>query len=205
MTNCIQSVGIDISKVDLLIDFKVIDSLRDINRCVPLAVNMLALAYNCGAWRSVTISSGAFPRTVSNFLSGRATQVDRYDAMFFNSVIQKNVAILPDFGDYSINYPIFGATPPHAPNPNLRYTDGLHWQVERENRILPGNQSFFTICQRVVQSQYWAGSGYSAGDSEIERCANSIGSPGGATSWLSFGGSHHIAHVVDRLATLGVP
>jgi len=205
VANTIASVGLNTSQVDLIIDFKVIDSTRDVIRCVPLALGMLAWATTCGTWRSITLASGAFPRTVSNLALGLATGLDRFDAMLFTRVTQGNPVITPDFGDYSINYPIFGPTPPRAPNPNLRYTDGLQWQIEREKRILPGNNSFYTLCQRVVQAQYWAGSGYSAGDAEIERCSRSTGSPGSATNWLSFGGSHHMAHVVDRLATLGVP
>lgn len=205
VASTIASVGLNTSQVDLIIDFKVIDSTRDVIRCVPLALGMLAWATTCGTWRSITLASGAFPKTVSGLALGLATGLDRFDAMLFARVAQGNPVITPDFGDYSINYPIFGPTPPRAPNPNLRYTDGLQWQIERERRILPGNNSFYTLCQRVVQARYWAGRGYSAGDAEIERCSRSTGSPGSATNWLSFGGSHHMTHMVDRLATLGVP
>lgn len=205
VTRIISNIGLNIDQVDLIIDFNVVSSARDVNRCTPLALSMLAWASNCGAWRSVTLASGAFPRSVSGLALGQATQINRFDAMFYIQVSQNNPDIVPDFGDYSINYPVLGPTPPHAPNPNLRYTDGLQWQVERESRILPGNESFFTICQRVVQSPYWSSTAYSAGDTEINRCSGFNGSPGTATNWLSFGGSHHLAHVVDRLANLGVP
>lgn len=205
VANVIASVGLNINQIDLVIDFKVVDSLRDVIRCIPLALNMITWANTCGTWRSITLASGAFPRTISNFALGLATRLDRFDAMLFTRVIQANPVVIPYFGDYSINYPIFGPTPPRSPNPNLRYTDGLQWQIEREARLLPGNDSFYTLCQRVVQSGYWTGSAYSAGDAEIERCSQGIRSPGSATSWLAFGGSHHMAHVVDRLATLGVP
>ena len=205
VANTIASVGLNINQVDVIIDFKVIDSNRDVTRCVPLALSMLAWAATCGTWRSVTLASGAFPITVSSFPCGLATGLDRFDALFYTRVSQGNPVITPDYGDYSINYPIFGPSPPRAPNPNLRYTDGLQWRIERERSILPGNNSFFTVCQRVVQAGYWLGSGYSAGDAEINRCSQSNGSPGTATNWLSFGGSHHMTHVVDRLATLGVP
>lgn len=205
ISNIIRHIGLHINQIDLIIDFRVVRSSRDVRHCAPLALNMITWAINCGTWRSVTLASGAFPRSISNLALGQATQLDRYDAIFFANVIQNNPRIIPDFGDYGINYPIFGPTPPHAPNPNLRYTSDLYWFVERESRRLPGNQSFFTLCQRVVQAPYWAGRRYSAGDSEIERCSRSTGSPGGATSWLQWGGSHHFAHVVDRLATFGVP
>jgi len=205
VANTLASVGLTTSQVDLIIDFKVINSTRDVTRCIPLALSLLAWATNCGTWRSVTLASGAFPRTVSDLPTGLATGLDRFDAIFYTQVTQADPSITPDFGDYSINYPILGPTPPRAPNPNLRYADVLQWQIEREERTLPGNDSFFTLCQRVVQARYWAGIGYSTGDAEIERCSRSSGSPGTATNWLSFGGSHHMTHVVDRLATLGAP
>ncbi len=201
----IKYIGLHVNQIDLVIDFKVVESSRDAHRSVPLALNMLTWATNFDAWRSVTVASGAFPRSISDLALGQATQLGRHDAILFASVIQSNPVITPDFGDYCINYPIFGPTPPRAPNPNLRYTHGLHWIVEREARTRPGNLSFCTLCQRVVQAPYWAGRRYSAGDSEIRRCSLSTGSPGTAASWLSWGGSHHFAHVVARLATLGVP
>ena len=203
--NAIDSIGLDISQIDLLIDFKVIDSARNVTRCIPLALNMLAWASRCGNWRSVTLSSGAFVRTITGLTPGAASQLPRFDAILFDSVVQSNPAVIPDYGDYGINYPILGPTPPRAPNPNLRYTDGLQWQVDREVRNLPGNNSFYTICQRLVQAPYWRGANYSAGDGELQQYAQGIGGPGSATNWLSFGESHHFAHVVDRLATLGVP
>ena len=203
--NAIGSIGLNISQIDLIIDFKVVDSARDVSRCVPLALAMLVWAGKCGSWRSVTLSSGAFVRTITDLPLNQVSQLIRFDAILFDRVVQSNPAIIPDFGDYGINYPILGPTPPRGPNPNLRYTDRLQWQVDREGRNLPGNSSFYTICQRLVQAPYWQGANYSAGDRELQQFAQGIGGPGSATTWLSFGESHHFAHVVDRLATLGVP
>ena len=203
--NAITSIGLNVSQIDLIIDFQVVTSVRDITRCVPLALSMLGWANNCGNWRSVTLASGAFIKTVSGLAPNGVSPLDRFDTMLFDRVARSNPVIIPDFGDYGINYPIFGPTPPRAPNPNLRYTDGLRWQVDREPRHLPGNDSFYTICQRLMQAPYWQGANYSAGDTELQQYAQHIGGPGSATSWLSFGESHHFAHVVDRLATLRVP
>ena len=203
--NAIGSIGLNISEINLIIDFKVVDSARDVSRCVPLALAMLVWASKCGNWRSVTLSSGAFVRTFTGLSLNQVSQLTRFDAILFDRVVQSNPAIMPDFGDYGINYPILWPTPPRAPNPNLRYTDRLQWQVDREGRNLPGNSSFYTTCQRLVQAPYWRGANYSAGDRELQQFAQGIGGPGSATTWLSFGESHHIAHIVDRLATLGVP
>ncbi len=201
----VEAVGVDITQVDLIVDFKVVDSAKDVARSVPVALSMLEWASDFDSWRSVTIASGAFVRTVSGFDPNGVSQLERYDAMLFNRIVQSEPAIKPDFGDYGINYPIFGPTPPRSPNPNLRYTDGLRWQIDREQRRLPGNNSFITICQRLVEAPYWQGSDFSAGDRELQLRADGNAGPGSATEWLAFGESHHFAHVVDRLATLGEP
>ncbi len=201
----LAEIGLGTQNIDLLIDFKVIASTRDVTRCTPLAIAMLSWAASNGPWRSVTLASGAFPRSVSGLQLGAPTPLTRYDAILFADVLSAGPEIEPDYGDYGINYPIIAPAPPRQPNPNLRYTDSLAWWVYREARTRPGNESFFTACANVVQSACWAGPGFSAGDIEIERCSRSEGSPGAATQWLQYGASHHIATVVHRLATLGVP
>ena len=203
--NAINSIGLGISQVDLIIDFKVVSSARDVARCLPLALDMLVWATNCGNWRSITLASGAFIRTISDLPPRGLSRLERFDAVLFERVAQSNPAVIPDYGDYGINYPIFGPTPPRAPNPNLRYSDGLNWVIDKEPRILPGNSSFYTICERLVRAPYWRGASYSPGDRELEQYSLHVGGPGSATNWLSFGESHHLAHVIDRLATLGVP
>ena len=201
----IDDLDLTISDIDLIIDFKVVESRRDVTRCTPLALNMLAWARRCGNWRSVTLASGAFVNSISDLPVNTVSQLRRFDAILFADVMQSNPVITPDFGDYGITHPILMPTPPRAPNPNLRYTDDLQWQIDREARRLPGNESFYTICQRLVQASYWRGANYSAGDSRLDEYARRVSGPGNPTSWLSFGQSHHIAHVVDRLATRGVP
>ncbi|MBT98844.1 MAG: hypothetical protein CL902_09485 [Dehalococcoidia bacterium] len=201
----LQVIGLNTTEIDLLIDFKVIGSERDGARCVPLAISMLQWAAKTGSWRRVTVASGAFPQRISDLSTGMATSVPRFDADFFSQVVSASGNIQPDYGDYGINYPIIGPVIPRSPNPNLRYTEGLVWQVDREAKLLPGNESFFTICERVVQSGYRAGANYSAGDEEIERCSQGIGGAGTATQWLSYGTSHHLATIADRLTNLGAP
>ncbi|MBI2855523.1 MAG: hypothetical protein HYX93_01595 [Chloroflexi bacterium] len=205
LARVLNATGLGTLDIDLLIDFMVIDSARNVTRCVPLGLSMLSWAASMGPWRSITLASGAFPRSISGLQSGAVTTLPRYDAIFFANVLSAGPQIQPDYGDYGINYPVMGPTPPRAPKPNLRYADGLVWQVDREDRMLPGNNSFFTVCSRAVRSGYWAGINFSLGDTEIERCSRSVGSPGAPTQWLSYGASHHLATVVDRLATLGVP
>ena len=202
-----QVTGLPPAEVDLLIDLWVVQTLRDVDRAATVAAQMLQWAYQNGPWRSVTVTSGAFPESISRLLRGGATAVHRHDADLFARVVAGGPPIIPDFGDYGIWHPSIPDAAGYAPLLNLRYTDQREWQVYREQKVLPGNESFYTLCGRVVGSAHWpaTGAAYSAGDTEIARCAQSIPGPGAATQWLRWGASHHFAHVVERLTTLGEP
>ena len=193
--------------LDLLIDLWVVQSQRDVARATTVAIQMLQWAHQNGPWRSLSVASGAFPASISHLPTGTATALHRFDADLFDSIAAASPPVAPDFGDYGIWHPGLPPNIPRGPLPNLRYTDRREWQVHRESRALPGNDSFYTLCGRVVGSTYWppTGANYSAGDAQIERCAQRIPGPGTATHWLRWGASHHFAHVVERLTTLGVP
>ena len=198
------TTGLVPAEVDLLIDLREIRTPRDVSRAATVAARVLHWADQNGPWRSMTVASGAFPEQISDLPIG-VTRISRRDAEFFNAVVANAPSILPDFGDYAIWHPDIVDAFPRGPLPNLRYTSGMDWQVYREERILPGNQSFYTLCQRVVSSPHWPGPGYSAGDNEIDQRAQGNGGPGRATDWLRWGASHHFAHVVDRLSSRGGP
>lgn len=190
--------------VDLVIDFSFVGSLRDVRRTVGIATDALAWAARTGNWRTVTILSGAFPNTTPG---GNSAILHRWDARLFDAVQAAGPPVEIDYGDYATMHPVLMAQAGWGPNPYLKYTSGNDWHVFREQRILPGNESFFTVCQRVVASPHWpaAGPNYSAGDHEIERCSRSVAGAGRATEWLKYGLSHHLAHVADRLASQGAP
>jgi hypothetical protein len=200
-----KAVGVAPPDTDLLIDMWTITSKLDRDRAVPSAVAALQWAAANGPFRTVTLVSGAFPDSISNFDKDQATTVFRWDADFYREVVHKKPALVPDFGDYGPASPAIPPDKSRAPLPNLRYTDEDEWQVYRESKKRPGNESFYTLCGRVVKTKYWRGAGYSWGDREIERCSRSQPGPGTATEWRAYGTSHHLARVVDRLSTTGAP
>jgi hypothetical protein len=201
----LKAVDLKTTDVDLLIDMWTVMSQRDVERAAPVALEALAWAAANGPWRTVTLLSGAFPDSISTLPKGTATPITRYDAELYNQVIATNPPVVPDFGDYGPASPAMPSDVPRGPLPNLRYAAQTEWQVYREAKKLPGNESFFTLCGRVAKSNHWSGAGYSWGDREIERCARSTGGAGRATEWRAYGTSHHLAHVIDRLTTNGVP
>ncbi|MYB83138.1 MAG: hypothetical protein F4X54_00015 [Chloroflexi bacterium] len=205
-----KATGLRPAEVDLLIDLWAVQSPRAVTSAAAVAIQLLHWAHQQGSWRSVTVASGAFPDSISNFPYGNPTAVHRYDANFYTTVVGQNPPIVPDYGDYGIWHPALPLrNVRRGPNPNLRYTDGREWQVYREPTTPTGNDSFYTICANVVGSSHWptAGATYSRGDAEIYRRAQNPpqGGAGRATEWLRWGASHHFAHVVERLSNLGEP
>ena len=203
----LQETGLATTEIDLLIDFRAVESPARVNAAIPIAYGMLLWASINGPWRSVTLLSGASPRSIFDLPFGQSTPCRRHDADLFIGTLNANPPIRPDFGDYGVWHPTFEDSFGRSPHPNLRYAHGEFWHVYREFRTNGNNAGFFPVARSVVNSPHWpvAGGQYSAGDDEILRCSTATTHPGAATQWLQWGGSHHFAHVVDRLTTLGVP
>lgn len=199
-----RETGFQSIDIDLLLDFRSVDCQQAVIDAIPLACSILLWASLNGPWRSVTLLSGAAPLSIADLPVGRSTPCRRHDVDLFIGTLNSNPALRPDFGDYGIWHPAFFGPPGFAPRPNLRYTYRNNWHVYREETP---NARFFAIARSVVASPHWpaAGGQYSAGDGEILRCSTATSRPGGATQWLQWGGSHHFAHVVDRLTAVGVP
>jgi hypothetical protein len=204
----LRDLGLGLGDVHLLIDMWEVASTRDVSRALQVAEAGVVWAESRGRWASVTVAAGAFPRAISQLALNTSTDIPRHDAALWVELCQRpGLPMVPDFGDYAINHPSMPSDTPRGPLPNLRYTFDGDWRVFRERKVLPGNQSFLTLCARVVSDHAWPGNGVAHcwGDSEINRCARSAGSPGGATQWRAYGTSHHLATVCDRLANLHVP
>ena len=178
-----QETGLTAREIDLLIDLGAVLDRLDVDRAIHAARHMLDWAHQNGPWRSVIVASGAFPESIQECSAGKVTPVYRYDAELFVNLMCGDRPINFDFGDYAVWHPSMKSGPRRSPMPNLRYTNQLDWQIYRERKVLPGNDSFYTLCEKVVASNHWpqAGADYSAGDAEIARCALAIPGPGTAT------------------------
>ena len=205
----LSATGLAINEIDLLLDFWAIESARDVSRAALVAGSVLQWAIQNGPWRSITVASGAFPQSISNLPQNDVSALPRHDADLYTALATKFSNTSLNFGDYVIWHPYLGPTAPRSPMPNLRYTHQQEWQVYRGHRQgVIGNASFYDLCDQLVHSSpYWPSQGslYSEGDSEIYLRAQGQPGTGTATHWLRWAASHHLAHVVDRLTTLGVP
>jgi hypothetical protein len=98
-------LGLTLTSIDLLIDFGDVSNSQEVAAKVQPALDALEWAHRCGPWRSVTLASGAFPKSISRFPYGSAQATHRHDAEFYGMVVARAPALLPDYGDYGIQNP----------------------------------------------------------------------------------------------------
>jgi hypothetical protein len=205
LPSLLTALGIDDSKLHLLLDFRYVSTAKDVSRALPVLNSWLAwIGAHPAPFGSVHAGAGAFPASVSGLPVATQNLVERLDAAFFNAATVPEVVDL-GFADYAVNHPVLGPVIPRAPLPSMRYLTDDDWLVRRESKSAIGNQAFFTVCGAIVGDPSWKGASYSWGDNEIERSSRRVGGAGTATHWRAYGTSHHLASIVDRLATLGAP
>jgi hypothetical protein len=197
-----RSLRLGPDRIHLILDYRSVANRRAAAAYATAAQSVITWATAAGPWASITLAGGAFPESISDLPTGRATPVQRWDAQLWSDVSATGLDV--DFGDYGVSHPAL-ATGGRAPLPNLRYTHDDTWQVWREKKARPGNESFFTLAHRVVAHPAYGGAACCWGDSELHRCSRSAGGAGTATQWRAYGTSHHLTTVVHRLATLGAP
>lgn len=204
MRALLRALSVSVQDLDLVLDAYALESAKDVTRAGTAIDAVSPWATALGA-RTVTLAAGAFRQSISDLPRGTSTSLPRHDAALW-----KQHAHGFDFGDYAVNHPSMpSAEPRRGPKPNLRYTYQDQWLVWREDKVsAPGyraNEPFYALCDRVVAHPAWSGAAHCWGDDKVSQVASRQATQGGATQWRSYGTSHHIETVVNRLATLGEP
>jgi hypothetical protein len=203
----LQSCNVVPNEVDLVLDMGAVDG-GSVTAYATLARMILAALPYATQWRSLTLASGAFPVNLQAFGAYSPGAAPRHDSQLWGLVSSRPLPRAPGFGDYAIAHPEAPTGGAFAPAPNLRYTTAPDWVIWKGKKGTPaGNKEFFAVCARLVDQapNVFSGEDFSWGDEEIARCASAQGGPGGATQWRAWGTSHHLAYVIDRLATTGAP
>ncbi len=156
-------------------------------------------------WRTVTLASGCFPDSISDWPYNSWIPVERSDWLGWNIIAASRLANserVPSYGDYGVRC---GGAPqeiPNAPDPNLRYTGDGEIIVRRGNKSAG---SMKAICRDLMQNRpEFEGAGFSQGDSEVAAKAATPGSPTNGTpeQWIQWSTNHHIEKVVSEIQNL---
>ncbi|WP_119576264.1 beta family protein [Micromonospora radicis] len=199
ISRALSIAKINRERCHLVVDMADVSSERDVSRAEQIARNVLDSLGN-QEWASIVVASGAMPSAITNVPRNEATPLARWDWELWKRLADRG----PDFGDYAIAHPEMQGPVPRGPIPSLRYTTSDHWWIYRWARNeTGGNDSFYDLCKTLVASDHWPaeGSNFSWGDSELARCARRQPGPGSATQWRAWGTSHHLAHVINELAS----
>jgi hypothetical protein len=193
-----RHTGLDPARCDLLLDLGQLDARRPLDPAVETAAQVVDWSKVTG-WRSVTVAAGTMPPLLTRHPVNTAYRLDRREAELARRLDDRGINHL-GYGDYGIASPSAASRGTGArwgPVPTLRYTahDGT-WIYRWTRQGGYDNVRFYDLCRELVDADHFAGGHVSWGDAELLRRAFYTPGPGTAASWIAWGTSHHLAHVL---------
>ncbi|WGL54228.1 hypothetical protein P5P86_16780 [Nocardioides sp. BP30] len=195
--------GLDPEDCDLVIDAALI---RDSVPARVATVNgALAVFPYLDRWRSLVLVFSAFPEDMgAQAPKSSVHPFPRDDREAYLALVARGLPRDATYGDFAVGQPSYGGVP-YTPVPNIKYTCVDVWRVHRGASRNDPSPQYIDLAKGVAASPYFRGNSFSAGDSYIASVANGSDGPGNATTYLRAAMSHHVLHVLDRLATHGEP
>jgi hypothetical protein len=193
----LAGAGLDVERVDLVIDLAETACTAHANRFEERARNVLRWA-RASPWRSVTVAAGAMPPNLDDLPTDEPVTVGRLDAQVWSRLSEPGIG----YADYGVTSPIRRLGVRHRQLPTLRYTADRDWWIYRwARRGGRSDDRCHDLCRTLVDSPQWpaAGARFSWGDAQIARQARSARGGGSSASWMAWSTSHHIAHVLKAL------
>lgn len=195
--------GVSPGSCDLVLDVSLV---RDgVAARVATAETAMSVVPYLTDWRNFVVAFSAFPDQVGAQM-GKDTVHDfsRADRRTYLSLLSRGVARTPVYADFGVGLPTY-ADVAFSPIPNIKYTDVSEWHVHRGKERTNPSPQYVSLAQAVAAAPYFRGAGFSSGDNYLAAVATGGDGPGNATTYLRAAMSHHIHHVLDRLATHGEP
>lgn len=156
-------------------------------------------------WSEIVILGTSFPPSMVEVSMG-LNRLQRHEWILYELLIEKlqqQGIRIPIYGDYTINHPDLLQLDMRImkPSASLRYTIDKEWLIVKGKNVRDHRyDQYQDICRQVVESPFFCGAEFSAGDKYIEDCANGVASTGNLTTWREVGTNHHIQRIVTDLA-----
>lgn len=159
--------------------------------------------------RSLCIAASSFPETMGALHRG-SQRLERSEWLLYKAFMAKAGGKYDHlrFGDYAIAHPVLPAQDMRLlrPSASLRYSINDAWFIVKGKNVRDyGFAQYVELCKEVVNSPYFAGENFSAGDAYILGCSEGRKSTGQLTVWRWVGTNHHLTKVVSDLANYPVP
>jgi hypothetical protein len=197
---------VDRDEADLFLDFGEVsaDQIGPMALAAEAVINAIP---GIDEWRTLTWAGTAFP-SVQNYEADSTNTAPRGEWSIWRSLRGKSLPRTPSFADYTVNgvqsdYDVDARV--YRSSPNLRYTGGDDFVIWKARHPRYGHEQFNAICASMIRRSDFAGAGYSEGDAYIARCAADEDGPGMSIQWRQAGVSHHLAAVVNQIASLPEP
>ena len=206
---------LDPEAVDLIVDLGAVDDMVTPG-IEALAAAFLADVPNHKRWRTLTISSCAFPQSMAGVDGSSHDLVDRAEWHAWRDALHANRASLdrlPTFSDCAIQHPSgvegfdFRFMQLSA---SIRYSLPEQWLLIKgvsTRRVLPSTQ-FPQLAKHLVYGHllpYYGGAGHCTGCKLMKDAADGRNGLGSAEAWRLLGTIHHITVAVEQIAKLTWP
>jgi len=204
--------NLDHATVDMIVDLGPVDDM------VPSGVRALASAFLNDVpfqaqWRTLTISSCAFPMSMGVVARNSHGTVERMDwNMWLNGLHARRgtLARLPTFSDCAIQHTKgvegFDFRTMQA-TAAIRYAGRQDWLLIKGvgTRSLPASNQYPALAQQLVYGPlrpFFAGAGHCPGCAGMQEAANGKAGFGSLEAWRRLGTIHHLTTVAQALAAL---
>jgi hypothetical protein len=190
-------------EVDLLVDFRVMDSNA------PAFTTLCNQIPHIHKWRNFIVASGAFPEDLSGLEKNRIHKLERLDWISWRkqTIAGSPVTRMPIYSDYTIQYALYlERTGQSNYSASIRYTAGDYWVIMRgesvRNEDGPGTAQWPANAQLLCEQDEYCKETFSDGDMYIKKMSLQSKEHGNPTTWLQAGINHHMTFVVRQLANL---
>jgi hypothetical protein len=196
------------STTDLILDMGAVTESAEAGKRGIAALDLLG---ELVPWRTVVLTSGAFPRVPDTPGAGLSYVAERHDLQLYQAVraARQTLPRAVVYGDYSVDH-AFSANIPQLPPPRptwgvMRYTtqDGfLIGRVPtRDSHRFDRVDRVRAMARRITSSGAFRGEAYGEGERWLSECAQGEGSKGSgnAETWIKVGHIQHMSFVVRGL------
>ncbi len=199
----LADLGVGANECDLVLDVGLVRSSR-VARVTAAEAGLRVLPH-LADWRNLACVFSAFPESLNDVAAkSTVTAISRDDAVSYAALLSRSPERVPLYGDYAVGTPFY-VDIPWAPIPAIRYAAGLNWMIHRGATKNDRSAQYVSLSTDVSTAAHFAGAGVSAGDQYFSDVAAGLDGPGNPTTFVRAATSRHLACVLDRLATLGVP
>lgn len=197
---------------DLIVDLGAVEEMIA-EGVANLATQFLLDVPEPQAWRTLTLSASAFPRSMGVVDRKSHGFVEREEWLAWRNEVfghATRLPCVPTYSDCAIQHPagVEGFDPVRMQvSAAVRYALSERWLLikgESTRRRLPSKQ-FPELAKQLVYGHlraHFAGEHHCEGCASIKAAADGLGGFGSAEAWRRIGTVHHITQVVEALNTL---